>query len=143
MLSGEIADFIAAHHVLGLATVDAEGLWAASCFYAADLAAGDLVILSAATTRHGAAMLADPQVAGTIAGQPEDVAEIEGVQFRARAECLEGPERDAALALYLARHPVARLAGRTEIWRLRLLSIKHTSNRVSFGRKTLWTRPAP
>ena len=66
---------------------------------------------------------------------------IEGVQFSGSAEMLTGAARDAALALYCARHPVARLA-KSDIWRLRLLEIKHTSNRVSFGRKTGWHRSA-
>lgn len=139
-LPAEIAAFIAANHVAAVAVRDDGGLWAASCFYAVDLAAADLILLTATTTRHGAAMLADRHVAGTIAGQPEDVAAIEGVQFAGLAERLTDTTRDAALALYCARHPVARLA-KSDVWRLRLVEIKHTSNRVSFGRKTTWHRP--
>lgn len=125
--------------MVSLAVRDAEGLWAASCFYAVDLATASLVVLSASTTRHGAAMLARAEVAGTIAGQPEDIVAIEGIQFTGRADRLQGAAREAGLALYLARHPAARLAV-SDVWRLRLDTIKHTSNRVAFGRKTRWRR---
>lgn len=140
-LPEEIAACLNGHHVVSLAVRDGDGLWAASCFYAADLATASLVFLSASTTRHGAALIARSEVAGTIAGQPDTIAAIEGIQFTGRAERLAGAAREAGLALYLARHPAARLAV-SDVWQLRLDTIKHTANRVAFGRKTHWRRGA-
>ncbi len=136
-----IAEFLLQHHVLSLATQDEDGLWAASCFYAADLAHGRLLLLSSLSTRHGAAMLQAPLVAGTISGQPETLTEIVGVQFTALATPLYDVDAKTALALYCRRHPLARL-GRHQFWSLSLQSLKHTSNRWVFGQKTHWQRQA-
>lgn len=136
-----IADFLLQHHVLSLATQDEDGLWAASCFYAADLAQGSLLLLSSLDTRHGAAMARHPHVAGTISGQPETLTDIVGVQFTALATPLGDADAKAALAIYCRRHPLARL-GRHQIWRLSLERLKHTSNRWVFGQKTHWQRQA-
>ena len=136
-----IAEFLLQHHVLSLATQDKDGLWAASCFYAADLAKGRLLLLSSLDTRHGAAMLTSPRVAGTISGQPETLTDIVGVQLTAQATLLSDGDAKAALALYCRRHPLARL-GRHPIWSLSLHSLKHTSNRWVFGQKTHWHRDA-
>lgn len=139
-LPAPIAGFVAARHVLTLAVADAAGVWAASCFYAVDVGAADLVVLASAATRHGRAMLDRPQVAGGIAGQPTRLSDIEGVQFDAVAERLDGVAGMRARAFYTARHPMAGLAA-ADVWRLRLVLVKHTSNRLAFARKTLWRRP--
>jgi uncharacterized protein YhbP (UPF0306 family) len=134
-----VAAFLGRHHVVGLAVADADGPWAASCFYVFDGADGSLVVLTDSDTRHGRAMAAGGPVAGTVAGQPERIVDIEGVQFTAHAERPAGEARAAALALYRHRHPAARLVEVT-VWRLRLAAVKHTSNRLGFGRKTQWRR---
>lgn len=135
-----ILDHLRDHHVLGLCVVDAEGPWAASCFYAFDAAAMVLVVLTSATTRHGRSMAVAPEVAGTIAGQPERIVDIRGIQFRASAQMLEGEPRRAALDLYRARHPAARLM-RSDVWALTLREVKYTDNKLVFGRKISWSRP--
>ena len=58
------------------------------------------MLLSSLSTRHGAAMLQAPLVAGTISGQPETLTEIVGVQFTALATPLYDADAKAALALY-------------------------------------------
>ena len=86
-------------------------------------------------------MLAHPQVAGTIAGQPRTIAKIRGIQFSAHATLLEGDAAEAAYALYCRRHPVARLK-RGAPWRLALRQVKFTDNALGLGNKTLWQRGA-
>lgn len=78
-IPGKIAEFLQRHHVLSLAVQDAQGLWAASCFYACDLAAGQLIVLTSLKTRHGQQMSQSPVVAGTISGQPEHWRDICGL----------------------------------------------------------------
>ncbi|GLU30199.1 hypothetical protein WKR88_22195 [Trinickia caryophylli] len=144
-LPAPIAEFIVAHHVLGLAVVDRGMPWAASCFYAFDEPAASLIVMTSVQTRHGMAMRDSPAVAGTIGAQPERIRDIRGVQFGAWAECLTGAERRAASSLYLARHPIARLRT-TDLWRLRLEDVKFTDNRLVFAQKSHWqriVRPAP
>lgn len=134
-----IRTFLLENHVLGLCVADQDGLWAASCFYAADVDTMTLFVMTSQTTRHGRAMASRPFLAGTIAGQPRRIGEIRGVQFTALCALLEGEERDRALATYLARHPVAAAMPQT-IWALHLREVKFTDNRDSFGKKTLWRR---
>lgn len=134
-----ISRFLAANHVVGLATVLAGEPWAASCFYALEVETPALLILSDEATRHARAMLASPRVAGSIAGQPEALREIRGIQFTARAERLTGDAAQLASEHYWARHPLARLQ-QAPIWRLTLDEIKYTDNALVFARKTLWQR---
>lgn len=138
-LPATMARFIARSHVVSLATGDATGLWAASCFYAFDAGHVALIVLTERNTRHGAAMLARPAVAGTIAGQPHNIATIRGVQFAGQAHLLEGAEADAAYATYCQCHPVARLH-RADTWLIGLDEIKYTNNANVFAQKTLWQR---
>jgi hypothetical protein len=140
-LPHSITEFIASLHVVSVATLDADGLWSASCFYAFDVADANLVLLSSADTRHGAAMLADGRVSGTISGQPKNLRDIRGVQFSARAERLDGVAKHAALRLYTQRHPLAKLKT-TDVWLLHMDEIKFTDNYSLFGHKTRWSRQA-
>lgn len=158
--------------MVGLAAAHEGELWVASCFHVFDPQAVALIIMTDRNTRHGQLMLASSQVAGTVAGQPQSIRDIRGVQFAGRAVLLEpgdgaqgdGTQRDgtqgdgmlgngalqgkpgpwqvshaAALARYVAAHPVAR-AFRTDLWCIWLDEIKHTENRVAFAQKTLWRR---
>lgn len=138
-LPDSMAEFMADHHVVSVATLDDEGVWCASCFYAFDPHAARLIILSGAETRHGAAMLARSAVSGTISGQPRHLRDIRGVQFSARAERLESVARHEALRLYTLRHPLAKLKT-TDVWALSLDRVKFTDNHRLFGHKTHWTR---
>jgi uncharacterized protein YhbP (UPF0306 family) len=138
-LPESIIEFISSHHVLSLATVDSEGLWSANCFYAVDAEQARLVILSSTNTRHGAAMLANPHISGTISGQPKNIRDIRGIQFSATALRLESMARHQALRLYTQRHPLAKLKS-TDTWSLELQQVKFTDNFSIFGHKTHWNR---
>lgn len=135
----DIYDFLQSHHVLSVATTDAEGVWAASCFYVYDPDATGLVMMSSLKTRHAAAMQTMAEIAGTIAGQPERVRDICGVQFTAHPRLIDGAERKAAMKLYVKRHPAAKFY-QTDCWMLDLIAMKYTSNKLIFAQKTLWHR---
>ena len=132
--------FLQQHHVASLAASAHGEIWSASCFYAADLACGRLIILTSRDTRHGRLMVANPHISGTIAGQPVEISEICGIQFSAYSRLLENEtERQTAVALFYQVHPAAR--GRnSDVWVLELNHLKLTDNQVVFGQKTVWHR---
>lgn len=138
-IPGEICRFIAQHHVVSLACQHNGQLWCASCFYLFDEPAQRLIVLTSQTSRHGQMMLANPHIAGTIAGQPLEITEIEGVQFTAEAHCLKGRQQAVAFQQFLAKFPIAAaISG--DVWEVYFTQIKYTCNREQFGKKTLWQK---
>ncbi|PJG82029.1 hypothetical protein [Caviibacterium pharyngocola] len=137
----EIRQFLACRHIVNIAVYTAQDFWAASCFYALDEAVQRLIVLTDRTTRHGRLMLDNPHIVGTISTETTALSAIEGVQFRASANLLQGEEKRQALAIYYHRHPIARLKS-ADVWALQLEEIKHTSNRRVFAQKTYWYRTA-
>ncbi|AUI65837.1 MULTISPECIES: pyridoxamine 5'-phosphate oxidase family protein [Glaesserella] len=139
-IPAHIAQFIAQHHVVSLACHSENEIWAASCFYAFDEQSHRLIVLTKTTTEHGKRMLANPHIAGTIAGQPENIREIEGIQFQAVARCLENEaEKQTALQIYWQKHPLAKLIP-SDVWEIAFTRIKHTENKVAFAKKSVWER---
>lgn len=139
-IPNNIAKFLADNHVVSIATSAEDRLWGACCFYVFDAEQARLIILTSRKTEHGSMMAAHPQIAGTIAGQPDSITKISGIQFRATAECLEDDEnRKAALSLYYKAHPVAR-AMKSDVWALNLDTVKFTDNKLVFAQKTYWSR---
>jgi uncharacterized protein YhbP (UPF0306 family) len=96
--------FLAGHHVLTLATVDADGPAAAALFYAV-AGAGSLYVLSDPETQHGRALARDDRVAATIQAETMDWTAITGLQLRGTAHLLA--EDDEARRLYFLRFPFA------------------------------------
>lgn len=135
-----ISEFLFDHHVVSLAAFSQDEVWCASCFYAFDPVEVRLIVLSSKTSHHGELMLRNPMIAGTIAGQPENVREICGIQFSASAECLVDKNRHKdALSLYTDIHPLAKMFV-SDVWSIQLNSVKYTSNKFFFGQKTRWER---
>lgn len=134
-----ICRFLRQQHVLTLCASSGEDVWCANCFYVFDESGMSLYVMTQADTRHGALMVQNPRVVGTIAHQTRTVALIKGIQYRARAECLEGEAMEQAYALYCHHFPVAR-AVKAPLWALRLDEIKMTDNKLGFGKKRLWLR---
>ena len=135
-----MAQFFSENHVVSIATSSPQGLWSACCFYVFDAENAQLIVFTARTTQHGANMAAQPNVAGTIAGQPHSIAKISGIQFAARAALLEEEtERRRAQSLFYHAHPAAR-ALKSDVWLLRLDTVKFTDNKLVFAQKTLWQR---
>lgn len=142
-LPDEAADFLRGHHVMTLATQDAEGPWAAALFYACD--GEELVFLSAPASRHGRALAQDARCAATIQGQEQDWRGIRGIQLEGVAVQLAGEERERARRLYAGRFAFVRpeqapaaileALARVQWYRLRVQRLYFIDNRRGFGKR--------
>lgn len=126
--------FIKKHHVLTLATVNGEGMpYVANCFYAYDAKRNLLVFTSDTTTRHGAEMVANGNVAISIVLETRVVGRVQGLQIVGSAERGD----DAARMSYIKRFPYA-VAAPLELWMVRPSMMKLTDNTLGFGKKLIW-----
>jgi uncharacterized protein YhbP (UPF0306 family) len=126
--------FIKKHHVLTLATVNGEGMpYVANCFYAFDAKRNLFVFTSDLTTRHGAEMEANGNVALSIVLETRIVGRVQGLQVTGRA--LRGD--DEARKCYIKRFPYAAAAD-LELWMVAPTLMKLTDNTLGFGKKLLW-----
>jgi uncharacterized protein YhbP (UPF0306 family) len=126
--------FIKKHHVLTLATVSGEGEpYVANCFYAYDAKRNVLVFTSDTTTRHGAEMAANSNVAISIVLETRIVGRVQGIQIVGTAERGD----DEARKSYIKRFPYAAAAP-LELWLVRPSMMKLTDNTLGFGKKLIW-----
>lgn len=132
-----IARYLKKQHVLSLC--GGQPLWCANCFYVFDAEKIAFWLMTETTTRHGAQMQENSQVAGTINGQPKSVLLIKGVQYAGRIAVLEGEEEQAARRAYLRRFPIAAKVS-APLWEIQLDELKMTDNALGFGKKLSWTR---
>jgi uncharacterized protein len=95
--------YVAAHHVMTLATSGEDGVWAAPVFYAHhDF---DLFFLSADHTRHVRHIVRNPRAAAAIHDQESDWTAIQGIQLEGIVTRLQGAARAKVIARYAARFP--------------------------------------
>lgn len=134
-----ICRFLQQQHVLTLCASASDDAWCANCFYVFDQSRMALYLMTERTTRHGALMLQNPWVVGTVARQTRTVALIQGVQYRGCVHPLTDEPEEQARAMYCRRFPVA-LALRAPVWSLALHEVKMTDNRLGFGKKLFWKR---
>ena len=144
-LGQRIGSFLAAHHVLSLATFGSSGPHATSLFYACDGLA--LVWVSEPDTQHSREIEADPRVAATVAPDYSDFTAILGVQIAGAARrIVAADERMRHLAQLKARYPfLGQLAAgpsklrqayaRTAVYRLQPARIVLIDNTKGFGHK--------
>ncbi len=144
-LGRQIGDFLAAHHVMSLATSGASGPHATNLFYACDGLA--LVWVSEPDTQHSREIEAEPRVAATVAPDYSDFAAIRGVQIAGTARrIVAADERARHLAQLEARYPfLGQLAAgplklrqayaRTAVYRLQPARIVLIDNSKGFGHK--------
>jgi uncharacterized protein YhbP (UPF0306 family) len=144
-LAHEIASFLAAHHVLSLATGGANGPHATNLFYACDGLA--LVWVSDPESRHSREIDTDSRVAATVAPDYSDFAAIKGLQIAGTARRILAPDgRAQHLARIEARYPFLRnlAAGppalreaysRTAVYRLQPARMVLIDNAKGFGHK--------
>lgn len=126
--------FIKKHHVLTLATVSGEGMpYVANCFYAYDAKRNVLVFTSDTTTRHGAEMAANSNVAISIVLETRIVGRVQGIQIVGTAERGD----DEARKSYIKRFSYAAAAP-LELWMVRPSMMKLTDNTLGFGKKLIW-----
>jgi len=135
-----IEAFLMECHVMSIATCDGREPWAASVFYAYDPDTRTLLFVGSPSTRHAVEIMNRPRVAGTIAGQPRAVQEIQGVQFSGICALIadELGER-AAFEQFYQRFPEAK-ARPAKIWSVELDYLKFISNIEQFGKKITWSR---
>jgi uncharacterized protein YhbP (UPF0306 family) len=144
-LGQQIGSFLAAHHVMSLASIGPGGPHATSLFYACDGLA--LVWMSEPDTQHSREIEVDPRVAATVAPDCSDFAVIRGVQIAGTARrIVAADERMRHLAQLEARYPfLAQLAAgppklreayaRTAVYRLQPARIVLIDNSKGFGHK--------
>ena len=139
MIDERITAFIKEHHVLTVAASSDGGLWCANCFYAYLPEEEGFVVSSDESTRHALMFARNPQVAGTIVLETEEIGKIQGLQFSAHVTKCSAALFDHYRLAYLRRFPYAALKI-NEVWFMHLTSLKFTDNRLGFGKKLLWNR---
>ena len=144
-LGRQIASFLAAHHVMSLATAGPGGPHAASLFYACDGLA--LIWVSEPASQHSRDIEADARVAATVAPDYSDFAAIRGVQIVGAAQRIvaaDGHKRHLAqlekrysfLGQLAEGPPKLREAyARTAVYRLQPTRIVLIDNSKGFGHK--------
>jgi uncharacterized protein YhbP (UPF0306 family) len=144
-LGQQIGAFLAAHHVMSLATLGASGAHATSLFYACDGLA--LIWVSEPDSQHSREIEADPRVAATVAPDYSDFAVIRGLQITGSARRIVArDERMRQLAQLEARYTfLGQLAAgplklreayaRTAVYRLQPARIVLIDNTKGFGHK--------
>ncbi|MRS89877.1 hypothetical protein GJV04_07475 [Enterobacteriaceae bacterium RIT714] len=131
--------WLAKQHVVTWCVHQDDELWCANAFYYYDPVKVAFYLLSEDKTRHAQMTGQQAKVAGTVNGQPKNVALIRGVQFKGEIRRLEGEESNAMRQHYTRRFPVA-LALSAPVWEIRLDEIKFTDNTLGFGKKRHWLR---
>ncbi|MFI3277952.1 MAG: pyridoxamine 5'-phosphate oxidase family protein [Rikenellaceae bacterium] len=135
-MQSKITDFIERHHVMTLATSSELGVYCSNAFYAFNREAGALIFTTnSETTRHGAEMRANPQVAVSIVLESKIVGKIQGAQIVGRVEQAQGGDKE----IYLKAFPYATFMP-LELWRVDIESVKLTDNTLGFGKKLIWNR---
>jgi uncharacterized protein YhbP (UPF0306 family) len=144
-LSHRIESFLAAHHVLSLATFGSSGPHATSLFYACDGLAP--VWVSETETQHSREIEADPRVAATVAQGCSDFAAIRGVQIAGVARrIVTADARMRHLAQLATRFPfleqmatasaeLRQAYSRAAVYRLQPARIVLIDNSKGFGHK--------
>jgi uncharacterized protein YhbP (UPF0306 family) len=143
-LHQRIEAFLAAHHVMSLATHGHDGPHAASLFYACDHFA--LIWISDSASRHSCNVDAEPRVAATIAPDYTDFAQIRGLQIQGSARRAEQNERERYLRILEARYAFLKHAGpkkmhdayaKSAVYRLDPKRIVLIDNTKGFGHKDI------
>lgn len=126
--------FIAEHHILSLATCHDNLPQSATLFYVYDPLHVSFIVASDTKTQHIQNILSNKNVAGTIALETKSVGKIQGIQFQASMVL---SEESGDKKCYFKAYPYA-LAMNPTLWRIKLVSMKLTDNRLGFGTKLTW-----
>ncbi len=129
-----IEEFLAKHHILTLATCKDNTPQCATLFYVYFADEVSFIVASDTKTEHIKNVLQNDKVAGTVALETKSVGKIEGIQFQATISLTKDKEDKK---LYFKAYPYA-LAMNPTLWKIKLLHIKLTDNRLGFGKKLIW-----
>jgi uncharacterized protein YhbP (UPF0306 family) len=144
-LGKRISEFLAAHHVVTLATGEGGAVHAASLMYAPD--GFSLIWMSDPASRHSQELERNPRVAAAIAPDYTEFAAIRGLQIAgtavrltSAAEILHGTalmlDRYGFLrALATGPEPLRKAFNRSGFYRLQPETITLIDNTVNFGHK--------
>jgi len=145
-LPPSVAQYLTAHHVMTLATQEADGPWAAAVFYARD--GDDLIFVSSPTSRHARHLALDARCAATIHSEVTDWRSIQGVQLEGRVDELPGGEHAHAMQIYEEKFPFVRQAAaapaivqalaRVRWYRLRIARFYFLDNAQGLGQRQLF-----
>lgn len=127
--------FLSKHHLLSLATAAENRPQSASLFYAYDEGNRAFIVASEEKTEHIQNVMLNDMVSGTVALETDEVGKIEGIQFKARMYKVSQKEG----GIYFKRFPYARVMN-PQLWRIELIDVKLTDNRLGFGKKLYWQR---
>jgi uncharacterized protein YhbP (UPF0306 family) len=144
-----IADFLAAHTTLTLATVGPEHMPAAAAVFYAHDDALTLYFLSEEKTRHAQNILANRVIAGTIQADQQDWRTIRGLQVLGRAERVPVARQAHAITVYTSKFvfvagllagaqgpaPLAGPLAKARFWQLTPEWFRLTDNTIRFGHK--------
>jgi len=97
-----------------------------------------LVFTSDVTTRHIAEAIQQPYIAGSIVLETKVVGKLQGIQFEGILVEAGGELLKEIKIAYMKRFPFALLMD-TNLWFLKLLTMKMTDNRLGFGKKLYWS----
>lgn len=131
--------WLAKQHVVSWCVSREDELWCATAFYLYEPQRVAFYLLSEAHTRHAQLSGDRARVAGTVNGQPKNVALIRGLQFSGEILRLKEEESAVPRAQYKRRFPVAHVLS-APMWEIRLNELKFTDNTLGFGKKFHWTR---
>ncbi len=81
-------------------------------------------------TKHVKMVIKNPNIAGTIHFETEEIGKIQGIQFNGLWRRAKNEEVKA----YLKRFPYAIILN-PKLWRIDITYIKFTDNRLGFGKK--------
>lgn len=109
-LRQSVAEYLAGHNVMTLATQGSDGPWAAAVFYAND--GFSLIFLSSPSTRHARNLARDARCAATIQEDHGDWSRIKGIQMEGRVTELRGDEERHAQQIYGEKFPIASPLGK-------------------------------
>ena len=133
-----IVKFLHRHHVMTLATCCDNRPWCCQCFYVYVDRLFGLVFTSDVTTRHIAEAIQQPYIAGSIVLETKVVGKLQGIQFEGILVEAGGELLKEIKIAYMKRFPFALLMD-TNLWFLKLLTMKMTDNRLGFGKKLYWS----
>ncbi|MDD5570395.1 MAG: pyridoxamine 5'-phosphate oxidase family protein [Bacteroidales bacterium] len=137
----KILNFIKKHHVFTLATSRDNKPYCSTMFYVFLEKEQMFVFTSDNDTKHIEDILVNKNVAGAIALETSIIGKIQGIQFTGKIEKCEGDFLNYAKKIYLKRFPVAVFA-ELNLWSINVDFIKLTDNRLGFGKKLIWEKPA-
>lgn len=139
----QLLEYLGTHNVMTLATVGADGPWAAAVFYVNEGTA--LYFLSAPTTRHCQNMQCNPRIAATVQEDYSQWEQIKGVQIEGTVQRLNANDQHHAADLYAQkfafmdplRIPTAFAAAMQKIawYRLTPASLYFIDNSLGLGHR--------